>query len=80
MSISSIQSFMNWTTSGRTRTTKQRRITFFEEMEALYTKYPERTRKSKHVNIMLEIDEEERNEYVYKTNNKYQNDTLNEMD
>ena len=48
-------------------------------MEALYTKYPKRTRKSRNVNIMLEMDEEERNDYLYKTNNKYKNDNLNEM-
>ena len=51
----------------------------FKEMEALYIKYP-KIRKSKPVNIMLEMDEEERNEYLYKTNNKYKQVNLDEMD
>ena len=51
----------------------------FKEMEALFMKYP-KIRKSRNINIMLEMDEEERNEYLYKTKNKYKNDDLNEMD
>ena len=58
---------------------QSKRDKLFKEMEALYTKYP-KIRKSRTVNIMLEMDEEERNEYLYKTNNKYKKDDLNEMD
>ena len=56
-----------------------KRDKLFKEMEALYTKYP-KIRKSRNVNIMLEMNKEERNEYLYKTNNKYKNNDLNEMD
>ena len=52
----------------------------FKQMEALYIKYPKKIRKSRNVNIMLEMSEEERNEYLFKTNNKYKNNDLNEMD
>lgn len=57
-----------------------KRDKLFKDMEALYIKYPQRTRKSKNVNIMLEMDEEERNGYLCKTNNKYNKINLEEMD
>ena len=61
-------------------TNRAKKDKLFKEISALYTKYPQRTRKTRNVNIMLEMDEEERNEYLYNTNNKYKRDNLNEMD
>ena len=66
--------------SGRKRKTKQRRINFIRRWKHFLQNILKEQKTPKKNNIILEMDEEERNEYLYKANYKYKKDDLNEMD